>query len=174
METKLQISTLQPAGPTWAPIIPVHENTSQEDIGGLRSVFPSPLYSSFSFFLMTTPLQMCQAWASNSSLIMRGPTMIPQGSLLCYELTPKCAPIAPVAIPPDISFSQTKQMPAIPGHRLKHKKSQGNWRKRVRKWKHTALDCTFFSGNLGVVLHSWNVWVFSNFITDSLERMQLI
>ena len=26
----------------------------------------------------------------------------------------------------------------------------------VGQWKHTTLDCTFFSGNLGVVLHSWN------------------
>lgn len=49
METKLQISTLQPASPSWAPITPVHENMSQEDTGGLRSVFPSQLCSFFNF-----------------------------------------------------------------------------------------------------------------------------
>lgn len=153
METKLHLSTLQSASPTWAPITPVHENMSQEDTGGLRSVFPSQLCSSFSFFfLMTTPLWTCQAWAPNSCFICG----FPRAACSIGELPPKRAPVAPSAIPPGISFSQTKQIPAIPGHRLKHKKSEGNERSRVGKWKHTALDCTFFSGNLGAVLHSWN------------------
>ena len=46
----LQISTILPASTTWAPIAHVHEYMSQEDVRDLRSVFPSPSCSFFSFF----------------------------------------------------------------------------------------------------------------------------
>lgn len=176
VKSKLQIPTLLPASTTWAPVTPVHEYLSQEDLGDLRSVFPSPSCSFFSFFLWQllfklarlghlTPLLYC-AWFNS---------VFPRAACSFCELNRKHEPVAPSAIPPGISFSQTKQIPAIPGHRLKHKKSEGNWRNRVGQWKHTALDCTFFSGNLGVVLHSWNGFFSPQVLfLDSLERMQLI
>lgn len=56
MKTKLQISTLLPKSTIRAPVTHVHEYMSQEDIGDLRSVFPSPSCSLFRFFGVTTSL----------------------------------------------------------------------------------------------------------------------
>lgn len=121
----------------------VHEYMSQDDVGNWRSVFPSPPCSFFSFFFLWqlvfklarlghwTHLFDC-AWSSSG---------FPGADYSFCELNAKHAPAAPSAIPPGVSFSQTKQIPAIPGHRPG---AQEIRRKLKEEWKYTALDCNFF------------------------------